>query len=90
MIYGNVKAMVPLCREKLRLEFNKTSFKPRYWRGEMIPVREEVIFGIVTRSQVGHIPSVDICFTENEYTFVRDSYIFKSLISNNLHKSEET
>lgn len=89
MIYGNVKALVPLCREKLKLEFDRKSERPRYRRGEMLPLNESLIFGIVTRSQVGHIPSVDISFTENESTFIRDSYVFKSLVSSNLHKQQQ-
>ncbi len=39
---------------------------------------------------MGHIPSVDICFTEDEETFLRDTYIFKSVISKNLHQSPLT
>ncbi len=28
---------------------------------------------------MGYVPSVDICFTQEDDTVVRDSYIFKSL-----------
>lgn len=28
---------------------------------------------------MGHIPSVDICFSEDEENFLRETYIFKSL-----------
>ena len=85
MIYGNVKACIPLCREKLKLEFTLGSQAPRYRRGEILKIDEELMFGVVTRSQVGYIPSVDICFTDDEKNFFRDSYIFRSLKSLNLH-----
>ena len=90
MIYGNVKALIPLVREKLTLEFDENQ-KPRYKRGIMTPLREKLIYGVVTRSQVGYIPTVDICFGEEEetYTFNRDTYVFKSLKSKNLHMSDE-
>lgn len=35
---------------------------------------------------MGHIPSVDICFTESEDLFVRDTYVFKSIISKKLYE----
>lgn len=28
---------------------------------------------------MGHIPSIDICFTEDEENFIKETYIFKSL-----------
>ena len=49
MIYGNVKAIIPLSREKLTLEFDENQ-KPKYKRGQMTPLRENLIFGVVTRS----------------------------------------
>ena len=49
-----------------------------------------MIFGIVTRYQVGHIPSVDVCFTEDEKTFIRDTYVYRTLRSKGLHLRPET
>ena len=81
MIYGNVKACIPLCRQKLRAEFSKKAGAPRYRKDALIPIDEEMAFGIVTKSQVGYIPSIDICFTDDEKNFFKDSYIFRSLKS---------
>lgn len=40
----------------------------------------------MTYYQVGHIPSVDICFpTDDRDEVTRDTYIFKSMLSNCLH-----
>lgn len=66
MIYGNVKAVVPLVREQLEAEFNGEDPKAKYKRGEMRPLRESLIFGVLTRHQTGYIPSVDICFVEKK------------------------
>ena len=92
MIYGNVKALIPLARERLRLEFYRRgeNLQPKYRRGELVPLKESLIFGIVTRYQVGHIPSIDVCFTEDEQTFIRDTYLFKSLKSMGLQSKIET
>lgn len=80
-----MKAIIPLVRERLIVEYvenpNSSEPKPRYKRGEMVPINEKRIFGILTPYQVGYVPGVDICFTEDEDTFVRDSYIFKSVVS---------
>ena len=91
MIYGNVKAMIPLVRERLGLEFEPNNDqKAKYRRGALEPLRESMAFGIMTKSQVGYIPSVDICFTEDEETFLKDTYVFQSLISKELYKHEAT
>jgi len=92
MIYGNVKALIPLARERLSLEFYRRgdTIQPKYKRGEMTPWRETLIFGIVTRYQVGHIPSIDVCFTEDEQTFIRDTYLYRALRSKGLHLNAET
>lgn len=90
LIYGNVKAIIPLCRERLELEEIDDTGKTRYRRGHMEPLDERMCFGVLTKSQVGYIPSIDICFKEDDsedYIFLRDTYIFKSLISANLTKS---
>ena len=50
MIYGNVKACIPLCRQKLRAEFSKKAGAPRYRKDELIAIDEEMAFGIVTKS----------------------------------------
>ncbi len=34
---------------------------------------------------MGYMPSVDICFTESEDLFVRDTYVFKSVVSKGLY-----
>jgi hypothetical protein len=48
-IYGNVKAMVPLVREVLKIEaIPGEEQKTRYKRGILQPLMEELIFGIVT------------------------------------------
>ncbi len=64
--------------------------QPKYRRGEILPLKEKLIFGIVTRYQVGYIPSVDICFTEDEENFIRDSYLFRPLKSKGLYIRPET
>lgn len=91
-IYGNVKALIPLARERLALEFYRKgdNLQPKYRRGELTGLKESLIFGLVTRNQVGHIPSVDVCFTEDEQTFIRDTYLYRSLRSNGLQKKPET
>ena len=91
-IYGNVKALIPLARERLALEFYRKgdNLQPKYRRGELVPLKESLIFGLVTRNQVGHIPSVDVCFTEDEQTFKRDTYLYKALRSHGLQRSPET
>ena len=33
---------------------------------------------------------MDICFTEDEETFLKDTYVFQSLISKELYKHEAT
>ena len=70
--------MIPLYRERLTLEYDEGI--PRYRRGAIVPINEELIFGILTRYQVGYVPSLDVCFTEDETTFVRDTYIYKSVL----------
>jgi hypothetical protein len=86
LIYGNIKAIIPLVRERLQVESDpENENQPRYRRGPLVPLREKVVFGILTRDQVGHIPSVDVCFTEDEETFLRDTYLFKSLVSAKLY-----
>jgi len=47
MIYGNVKAAIPFVRERLKLEVHND--RTRYRRGEMIPIKEDLAFGILTR-----------------------------------------
>ena len=91
-IYGNVKALIPLARERLALEFYRKgdNLQPKYRRGELVALKESLIFGLVTRNQVGHIPSVDVCFTEDEQTFIRDTYLYRALRSHGLQRRPET
>lgn len=91
-IYGNVKALIPLARERLALEFYRKgdNLQPKYRRGELVGLKEPLIFGLVTRNQVGHIPSVDVCFTEDEQNFIRDTYLYRSLRSKGLQLALET
>ena len=90
-IYGNIKAMIPLFREKLVFEANENAYiKGRYKRELQTPLREKRIFGVLTKNQVGYIPNVDICFTDDEQTFLRDTYIFKSLISKKIYQKDST
>lgn len=87
--------MIPILRERLKLEHmvdeNNYGFssesKVRYKRGVQIPLKEKRIFGILTQFQLGYIPSVNICHTEDDESFVRDSYVFKTLKSKNLHSN---
>ena len=52
----------------------------RFHRGQLKPINEKRIFGILTRDQVGYVPKVKVNFTENEETFCQDTYLFRSLI----------
>ena len=44
---GNVKALIPLQRERLKLEWDQQQ-KMRYKKGENVPLKEKRIFGILT------------------------------------------
>ena len=59
-IRGNIKAIIPLMREKFTLEYEKIGEvqKDRYKRDGVEPLREKRIFGIMTAYQVGHIPNL--------------------------------
>ena len=48
MVRGNVKAIIPLFRERLSIETDETQMKIKYKRGSKIPINEELIFGILT------------------------------------------
>ena len=81
MISGNIKALVPLFREKLHSE--DTTAHPhllKFQRGKLEPLREKRIFGVLTTRQVGYVPNVKVNFTVNEATFGQDTYAFKSLV----------
>ncbi len=71
MVTGNIKAMVPLFRERLTCDeaastnVNLVKFK----RGPIIPICEKRIFGILTADQVGYIPNIKVNFTETSETF---------------------
>ena len=51
-----------------------------FHRGELKPINEKRIFGVLTRDQVGYVPKIKVNFTENEETFCQDTYVFKSLV----------
>ena len=60
LISGNIKAMIPLIREKFALEYEEigTISKERYKKVSQISLKEKRIFGILTAKQVGFIPNV--------------------------------
>lgn len=73
--------MVPLMREKFHLLYEQIGIdkKEKYKRISILPLREKRIFGILTAHQTGHIPNLQISFTQDEENFNRDTYLFKSL-----------
>lgn len=81
MVSGNIKAIVPLFRERLTcdeantLNANMMKFK----RGKIEAIREKRIFGILTKSQVGYVPNVKVNFTETTDSFCQDTYKFLSV-----------
>ena len=80
---GNIKAMIPLMREKFALhheEIGSEITKNKYRKVETLKLSEKRIFGILTKYQVGFIPNLQISFTEDEENFNRDTYLFKPLI----------
>ena len=81
LIKGNVKAIVPIMREKFALEYEEigTETKEKYTKMVETPLKEKRIFGILTAKQVGYIPNVQVSFTEDEENFSRDTYAFKSV-----------
>jgi hypothetical protein len=49
LIYGNVKALIPLVRETLKIEPDTVNpQKSNFLRGELQHLREDLIFGILT------------------------------------------
>jgi hypothetical protein len=68
MMKGNVKAMIPLMREKFTLLYEEIGSvtKEKYKKIGSSTLREKRIFGIMTAHQVGHIPNLQISFTEDE------------------------
>jgi hypothetical protein len=60
MARGNVKAVVPIMREKFALEYEEvgTITKQKYKKTNQSMIKEKRIFGIMTARQVGHIPNV--------------------------------
>lgn len=83
-IFGNIKAMIPIMREKFFLEYEEVGQvqKPRYRKIAQETIKEKRVFGIMTRRQVGHIPNVQVSFTEDEENFNRDTYTFKQVTVN--------
>ena len=68
-------------REKFQLLYEQIGIekKEKYKRAEISRLSEKRIFGILTAHQVGHVPNLQISFTEDEENFNRDTYLFKSL-----------
>jgi hypothetical protein len=48
IISGNVKALIPLMRERLILDYDESN-KARYMRGDKMPIVEDRIFGVMTK-----------------------------------------
>ena len=80
MISGNIKAVIPLIREVLTREeldpngmpvlqqssLNIPQNQTRFRRGEQVPLTEKRIFGVMTPHQLGFIPNVSVCFTQDD------------------------
>jgi len=68
-------------REKFSLEYEEigNESKEKYKKVQQAPIKEKRVFGILTAKQVGYIPNVQVCFTEDEENFNRDTYAFKSM-----------
>lgn len=68
VLKANVKAIVPLCREKYHLEVEKigNELKNKYKRLSRDNSVEKRVFGVITAAQVGYIPNVQVSFTEDE------------------------
>jgi len=82
-VSGNIKAIVPLFRERLSCDESSQSNVNlvRFKRGLIEPICEKRIFGILTADQVGYVPNVKVNFTESADTFCQDTYKFKSMRS---------
>ena len=81
-ICGNVKALIPLKRQRFNLEYDDdNTCKARYKKEEPFFLQEKRIFGVMTRHQVGYNPPLKVCYTEegDDCKFIVDTYIFKSL-----------
>lgn len=60
-----VKAMIPIMRETYRCHYDpQDSFKPCYNKISEQELSEELVFGVLTSSSVGHIPPVTICIQD--------------------------
>lgn len=81
-VWGNLKAIVPLMREKFIPENVKIGNvdKPRKRKMGSEPLREKRIFGLFTARQVGHIPNLQTYFTEDQTVLNRDTYTFKPFL----------
>lgn len=81
VVFGNVKALIPIQRQKFSVESDEND-KTRYRQGQKTVIREKRIFGVLTTYQLGFIPNLDVFCTEDEENFIKDSYIFRSLLCN--------
>lgn len=59
-VQGNIKAIVPIMRERYTLEYVEVGglARPRYKRVGLQTIKEKRIFGIMTAKQPGHIPNL--------------------------------
>ena len=72
---------MPLFREKLTCDEASLSNVNllKFRRGEVRPISEKKIFGILTADQVGYVPNIKVNFTESSETFCQDTYKFQSM-----------
>lgn len=78
-VSGNIKAIVPLFRERLTCDESGKGANinlVRFKRDKIEPISEKRIFGILTADQVGYVPNIKVNFTENSETFCQDTYKF--------------
>ena len=81
-VRGNIKAIVPLFRERLTCDEASKSVSNnlvKFKRGDIQPIQEKQIFGILTQRHVGYVPNIKVNFTENAETFCQDTYKFQSM-----------
>jgi hypothetical protein len=75
---GFIKAFVPLTREKL-ICISGSNGNMNYQRGTQVPLREKLIFGALTNSQLGYISNVCVNYTEEEEVISQDTYVFRNM-----------
>jgi hypothetical protein len=76
----NVKALIPFKREVVSLDQQvDVNGKNQHRIRSRTFLSEDVVFGVLTPSQLGHMPHMDVCFTEDELEYSKDTYCFVSL-----------